>query len=238
MGSWGSGWQRLPAESWSVGPVAPGQGPFSSVAQKTLWRVSLSITHIHRWKVEIGAPVFQFLRDGFKTKVAFVYYFMCSYYFCFFFLQFPVTMAWWQWFPWRLALDLLHFTSIRHLTFHNLTALCCRDNWQGSILSRPTLEGGHLMMSGDVLVFTTRGERMLLPSNREGPGTMQISYRVCSVRYCLAPHVRGAKVEEPSYLRSLDCSCDCHAQGNIRVVLASVKEIPKAWDCRCLGCLV
>lgn len=93
-------------------------------------------------------------------------------------------------------------------------------------------------MSGDVLVFTTRGERMLLPSNREGPATMKTSCSVCSVRYCLVPYVRGAKVEEPSYLRSLDCSCCCHAQGNIRVVLTSVKEIPKAWDCRCLGCLV
>lgn len=93
-------------------------------------------------------------------------------------------------------------------------------------------------MSGDVLVFTTRGERMLLPSNGERPGTMQISYRVCSVRYCLAPDVRGAKVEEPNYVWSLDCSCCCHAQGNIRVVLVSVKEIPKAWDRRCLGCLV
>lgn len=92
-------------------------------------------------------------------------------------------------------------------------------------------------MSGDVLVFITRGERMLLPSNGERPGTMQISHRVCSVRYCLAPYGRGAKVEEPNYMRSLDCSCCSHAQWNIPVVLFSVEEISKAWDCRCLGSL-
>lgn len=149
-------------------------------------------------------------------------------------------MAWWQWFPWRLALTLLHFLSIRHLTFHNLTALCSRDDWQGSVLSRPTLEGGHLMMSGDVLVFTTRGERMLLPSNGERPGTMQISYRVCSVRYCLAPYVRGAKVEEPNYVWSLDCSCCCHAQGEHPGGTGLCKGHPKGMGSQVLrlSCLI
>lgn len=143
----------------------------------------------------------------------------------------------WQWFPWRRALDLLYFISIRHLKFHNFTALHSSGDWQGFVLSHPTLEGGYLVMSGDVLVFITRGERMLLPCNGERPGTMQISHRVCSVRYCLAPCGRDAKVEEPNYMRSLDCSCCSHAQGNIRVVLFSVKEISKAWDCRCLDYL-